>query len=235
MNDDGPRLRPLEDYTTNQNADRRATYLAVASDTLIAICRIWPTLGRRARATTAPRSPPSTRPPADTASPRSLLRAPPTPTRGSANASPRRSPRWTRSALPSQFTALAVAAYNGMPVVRVGRGDPEVPMPSNPNDLTIEGSNLDATKARMLLRAAMPPAGPPAESPRPAQPDAAGARIVPSRHRPLPGDLRQALKGRHAPYPRKRHPYVVIPEPFAASPSMCTAASRTPPAPTTAA
>ena len=36
MNDDGPGLRPLEDYTTNRNADRRATYLAVASDTLIA-------------------------------------------------------------------------------------------------------------------------------------------------------------------------------------------------------
>ncbi len=59
------------------------------------------------------------------------------------------------SALPSQTAALAVAAYNGMPVVRVGRGDPEGPLPSNPNDLTIEGSNLDATKARMLLRAAM--------------------------------------------------------------------------------
>ena len=59
------------------------------------------------------------------------------------------------SALPSQMAALAVAAYNGMPVVRVGRGDPEGPLPSNPNDLTIEGSNLDATKARMLLRAAM--------------------------------------------------------------------------------
>lgn len=59
------------------------------------------------------------------------------------------------SALPSQMAALAVAAYNGMPVVRVGRGDPEGPLPSNPKDLTIEGSNLDATKARMLLRAAM--------------------------------------------------------------------------------
>ena len=35
MNDDGPGLRPLEDYTTNPNAGRRATYLAVASDTLI--------------------------------------------------------------------------------------------------------------------------------------------------------------------------------------------------------
>ena len=59
------------------------------------------------------------------------------------------------SALPSQTAALAIAVYNGMPVVRVGRGDPEGPLPSNPNDLTIEGSNLDAIKARILLRAAM--------------------------------------------------------------------------------
>jgi len=42
-----------------------------------------------------------------------------------------------------------------MPVVRVSRGDPEGALPSNPNDLTIEGTNLDATKARVLLRAAM--------------------------------------------------------------------------------
>ena len=59
------------------------------------------------------------------------------------------------SALPSQIAALAIAAYNGMPVARVGRGEPEGALPSNPNDLTIEGSNLDATKARVLLRAAM--------------------------------------------------------------------------------
>ena len=35
MNDDGPGNRPVEDYTTNDNADRRAQYLAVSSDTLI--------------------------------------------------------------------------------------------------------------------------------------------------------------------------------------------------------
>ena len=61
----------------------------------------------------------------------------------------------TGSALPSQVAALAIAAYSGMPVARVSRGDPEGPLPSNPHDLTIEGSNLDATKARVLLRAAM--------------------------------------------------------------------------------
>ena len=61
----------------------------------------------------------------------------------------------TGSALHSQMAALAIATFNGMPVVRVSRGDPEGALPSNPTDLTIEGSNLDATKARMLLRAAM--------------------------------------------------------------------------------
>ena len=35
LNADGPGDRPLEDYTTNDNADRRATYLATASDTLL--------------------------------------------------------------------------------------------------------------------------------------------------------------------------------------------------------
>ncbi|MBI68371.1 MAG: hypothetical protein CL777_06475 [Chloroflexi bacterium] len=59
------------------------------------------------------------------------------------------------SALPSQMSALAIATFNGFPVVRVGRGDHEGPLPANPLDLTIEGSNLDATKARVLLRAAM--------------------------------------------------------------------------------
>ena len=35
MNDDGPGLRPVDDYTTNANARRRATYLATASDVLV--------------------------------------------------------------------------------------------------------------------------------------------------------------------------------------------------------
>ena len=35
LNDGGPGSRPVEDYTANDNADRRAQYLAVASDTLI--------------------------------------------------------------------------------------------------------------------------------------------------------------------------------------------------------
>ena len=35
LNDIGPGARPVEDYTTNDNADRRAQYLAVASDLLL--------------------------------------------------------------------------------------------------------------------------------------------------------------------------------------------------------
>ena len=35
MNQNGPGVRPLEDYTTNDNADRRSQYLAVASDVLV--------------------------------------------------------------------------------------------------------------------------------------------------------------------------------------------------------
>lgn len=61
----------------------------------------------------------------------------------------------TGNILKSQEAALAIAAYNGMPVVRVSRADPWGPLAPNPNNLTIEGSNLDANKARVLLRAAM--------------------------------------------------------------------------------
>lgn len=35
LSEDGPGVRPFEDYTTNPNADRRGTYLATASDVLI--------------------------------------------------------------------------------------------------------------------------------------------------------------------------------------------------------
>jgi L-asparaginase/Glu-tRNA(Gln) amidotransferase subunit D len=55
----------------------------------------------------------------------------------------------------SQMAALAIAAFSGLPVVRVGRGDPGGRIATDPNDPFIEGSNLDANKARMLLIAAM--------------------------------------------------------------------------------
>ena len=54
-----------------------------------------------------------------------------------------------------QMAALELAALSGMPVVRVGRSDPGGRVPSDPTDLTIEGSNLDTNKARLLLMAAM--------------------------------------------------------------------------------
>ncbi len=55
----------------------------------------------------------------------------------------------------TQAKALSRAAMSGIPVVRVLRSDPEGKVSANPNDLTIEGSNLDANKARLLLMASM--------------------------------------------------------------------------------
>ena len=55
----------------------------------------------------------------------------------------------------SQHTALAIAAFSGMPVVRVARADPGGMVPVARNPLTIAGSNLDTNKARLLLIAAM--------------------------------------------------------------------------------
>jgi hypothetical protein len=51
--------------------------------------------------------------------------------------------------------ALDAAAVRGMPVVRVARGNAEGFVPPNARDLTIEGNNLTATKARLLLMASM--------------------------------------------------------------------------------
>ena len=67
-----------------------------------------------------------------------------------------------------QMAALAIAAFSGMPVVRVGRSDPGGRVTTDPTDLTIEGSNLDTNKARLLLMAAMLKLGrlPKAKDPR---------------------------------------------------------------------
>jgi hypothetical protein len=51
--------------------------------------------------------------------------------------------------------ALRRAMLTGMPVVRVGRGNHEGFTPPNSADLYIEGSNLTATKARLLLMACL--------------------------------------------------------------------------------
>ncbi len=51
--------------------------------------------------------------------------------------------------------ALKRASLYGMPVVKVGRGNAEGFTPRRPNDLAIAGSNLTATKARVLLMACL--------------------------------------------------------------------------------
>ena len=51
--------------------------------------------------------------------------------------------------------ALKRASLCGMPVVKVGRGNAEGFTPRRPNDLAIAGSNLTATKARVLLMACL--------------------------------------------------------------------------------
>jgi len=67
---------------------------------------------------------------------------------------------------------LRKAIYSGLPVVRVGRGNPEGF--ADPDEYFIAGSNLTATKARLLLMAcllkfgSLPPAGNPDE-PKPAE------------------------------------------------------------------
>jgi hypothetical protein len=68
----------------------------------------------------------------------------------------------------SVMAALRYAALCGMPVVRVGRGNAEgFAPPSGPADLAIAGSNLTATKARLLLMACLLRYGslPPARDP----------------------------------------------------------------------
>ncbi|MEE8448767.1 MAG: asparaginase domain-containing protein [Thermodesulfobacteriota bacterium] len=64
--------------------------------------------------------------------------------------------------------AFDIAALSGMPVVRVSRGDAGGMVPVNPLDLTIEGNNLTAGKARLLLMAALMKFGslPPAADPQ---------------------------------------------------------------------
>jgi L-asparaginase len=68
----------------------------------------------------------------------------------------------------SQTVALHIAVHSGFPVVRVGRSDPGGMVPANPYDIIVSGSNLDATKARLLLMASMMKLGrlPKAKDPR---------------------------------------------------------------------
>jgi hypothetical protein len=60
----------------------------------------------------------------------------------------------------SQDRALEKAVLSGLPVVKVARGDARGLVRVNPNNLFIEGNNLTATKARLLLTAALMKLGP---------------------------------------------------------------------------
>ncbi|MFB3062642.1 MAG: asparaginase domain-containing protein, partial [Candidatus Binatia bacterium] len=79
--------------------------------------------------------------------------------------------------------ALKRASLCGMPVVKVGRGNAEGFTPRRPNDLAIAGSNLTATKARVLLMACLMKLGclPPAadsDHPTRAELDAIQAKLA---------------------------------------------------------
>jgi hypothetical protein len=79
--------------------------------------------------------------------------------------------------------ALKRATLSGMPVVKVGRGNAEGPVDPGRAPLAIAGSNLTATKARLLLMAcllrfgSLPPAADPAQ-PTPAELKAVQARLA---------------------------------------------------------
>ena len=60
----------------------------------------------------------------------------------------------------SQMSALTLAAFHGMPTVTVGRADPGGRVPQRPGEVMVQGSNLDANKARLLLMAALLRLGP---------------------------------------------------------------------------
>ena len=79
--------------------------------------------------------------------------------------------------------ALRRATFSGMPVVKVGRGNAEGFVDPARSPLAVAGSNLTATKARLLLMAvlmklgSLPPAVDPA-NPTPAETDAVKAKLA---------------------------------------------------------
>ena len=83
-----------------------------------------------------------------------------------------------RTASTARHRLMLRAVYSGLPVVRVGRGNTEGFVPLHDPDF-IGGSNLTATKARLLLMACLMKFGslPPAADPdRPTSAEAAGIR-----------------------------------------------------------
>ena len=70
----------------------------------------------------------------------------------------------------AQDKALELAALSGLPVVKVARGDAHALVRVNSGNLFIEGNNLIATKARLLLTAALMKYGPLPHAANPLQP-----------------------------------------------------------------
>ena len=77
---------------------------------------------------------------------------------------------------PAQDQALTRAVYRGLPVVRTARGNATGLVRPTPGNLFIEGNNLTATKARLLLTAAIMKLGVPPHAADPDAPHAGGAR-----------------------------------------------------------
>jgi hypothetical protein len=73
----------------------------------------------------------------------------------------------------SQDLALEKAVLSGLPVAKVARGDASGLVRVNPKNLFIEGNNLVATKARLLLTAAIMKYGPMPHAADPDHPTAA--------------------------------------------------------------
>jgi L-asparaginase len=83
----------------------------------------------------------------------------------------------------SRTAALTRAARSGLPVVVVGRGNNEGFTPLHPSGLLIGGNNLTATKARLLLMAALMklgslPAAADPDQPTPAELQAIRAKVL---------------------------------------------------------
>jgi len=87
-----------------------------------------------------------------------------------------------RPASPARHRLMLRAAYSGLPVVRVGRGNTEGFVPVHDPDF-IGGANLTATKARLLLMAclmkfgSLPPAVDP-DHPTPAESAAVRQKVA---------------------------------------------------------
>jgi hypothetical protein len=81
-------------------------------------------------------------------------------------------------ASPAAERALRRAAVQGMPVVMVGRGNSDGFVPPGVPDFAIAGSNLTATKARLLLMACLLRYGHPPSAADPASPSDAEQRAI---------------------------------------------------------